>query len=191
MPFRTFVWLAVVLVAAGCDDGGAGTSTVFDSGLDPMRPLAGLSPQEADRLCNASRAWSKVQEDANRMLLCRLSAGTAAFLGWGSDPTLEMVRARCRETYDACLKREGIYAPENQTPPPMCSQPPASCAATVADTERCLNDRWMNVRGLTAYPTCDTLELEHGHIDNLFGNAFAVTLPPSCLALLQAGCTAP
>jgi hypothetical protein len=92
MSLRTLLPAAVILLTVGCDDGGSGAGTVFDSGLDPMRPLAGLSQQEADRLCSAARSWSKAQEDANRLLLCRLSAGTGNDLGGAVRSALDRSR---------------------------------------------------------------------------------------------------
>jgi hypothetical protein len=162
----------------GCgDDKPAGLST----GVDGSKPIGMVTPTEADRICKSTEAWAKraIAEDKQKQLFCRITALAAAAgggLGGGgtgaaSDTQLRMT---CQSSLDQCMM---ISTPAGGTASPMCQSFPASCTATVAEYEACLNDVPPFVdRTIAALPRCDSLT----QLSLLSLLALTTTLPPTC-----------
>jgi hypothetical protein len=152
--------LAVALGACGDDNNGK-----LSTGVDKNKPLGGVSPAEAEQICRSTENWARrtFAEAKQRELGCRITAlAAASVMGFGSDGTGSNVsdaqlQMSCASTEAQCLAAAG--AGSGTTPSPtMCQSFPASCMATVAEYEACLNDVPPFVdQTASTLPRCETL----------------------------------
>jgi hypothetical protein len=166
------------LVALGCGDD---KPSRFHTGVDGSKPLGTATPQEAEQICKSTETWARAQlaETRQRELTCRIGAIVAAssgLLGGGAAMVPPMqLQTTCRSTLDQCLAAGSAAqgAPSMAT----CQSFPASCTATVAEYEACLNDVPAFVdKTSSMLPTCETLN----PLSLLALASLVSTLPPSC-----------
>ena len=173
--------LALVLapfVALGCgDDKPSG----FHTGVDGSKPLGTATPQEAEQICKSTDTWARAQlaESKRRELTCRIGAIAAASSGLlggaGAMVPPMQLQTMCRSTLDQCLAAGS--APPSTPSTATCPSFPASCTATVAEYEACLNDVPPFVdKTASMLPTCETLN----PLSLLALASLVSTLPQSC-----------
>ena len=175
---RSLALLAAVALAGCGDDKPKALST----GVDGNKPLGTVTPGEAQSICNATQSWSNqtVTREKQQQLTCRLSSTAIASLGArgggmaGAPVTDAQLQMTCQTAYDRCTM---MPLPPASTAAPTCQAFPATCTATVAEYEACLNDvpPFLD-QTLAMLPTCEMLNrLSVLTILNLPN-----TLPASC-----------
>ncbi|MEI9942570.1 MAG: hypothetical protein WDO69_35600 [Pseudomonadota bacterium] len=147
--------LAMCVACGGSSDGGNGapanSSGNYSSGVSGDKQLGALTDQEFQGVCKnlsdyfSSGAVGKGFEE----FTCRfegLLAGVAA-------QTDAELQAACKATYDQC-----VAAPTTTTE--TCTKPDASCTATVAEYDACVNDSAKALTTLAnSIPSCDKLTM--------------------------------
>jgi hypothetical protein len=174
-------WLLALMVApllgVACDDD---KPSGFHTGVPGDRPLGTATPQEAEQICQATETWARAQlaETKQRELACRIGAiGAAAggLLGTGGAAVMPIeAQTTCRTVLDQCL---AAAAPSSMPGMAMCQAFPASCTATVAEYEACLNDVPPFVDKTAGnLPTCESLS----PLSLLALASLISTVPASC-----------
>lgn len=150
--------LGAGLVLAACGDDGPGR---LSTGVDTNKPIGTVTPQEADQICKSTQTWAKqaIAEAKQRELTCRVTAlalaAGGAFAGGGMGANEAQLRMTCQTSFDQCMMAP---VPTSSTVPAMCQSFPATCTATVAEYEACLNDMPPFVdKTLETLPKCETL----------------------------------
>lgn len=178
--FWKFALVLAPLAAFGCgDDEPSG----FHTGVDGSKPLGTATPQEAEQICKSTDTWARAQlaESKRRELFCRIGAIAAASSGLlggeggATVPPLQL-QTTCRSNLDQCLAMSAGALPATPSTA-TCQSFPASCTATVAEYEACLNDVPSFVdKTAGMLPTCETLN----PLSILALASLVSTLPPSC-----------
>src|SRR6187431_1778379 len=143
---------------AGSGSGGSGaagapstSSGNYSSGVAGDKQLSSLSDQEVAGLCKKLGDYfttGPVGKDLQDFS-CRFAG---LFAGFAAQSDAEL-RAACKTTYDACKA-----APTKTES--TCGKPEASCTATVAEYDACVNDSVKALAALEgALPSCDKLTL--------------------------------
>lgn len=150
-------WTALgvcALTACGSDDEGKKAGAPFSSSVSG-KPLSQLTDAEMTELCANVGDYYVTDPD--------LKSGTCRFAGVGmavasllfGEKTDEQLRATCAEFESACLRAESTGGTQQGT----CEKPGATCTATVAELEACINDSRDAVsNALLSMPSCETLK---------------------------------
>jgi hypothetical protein len=141
--------VGLLAVACGSDDdkGGSGGSTTVDSGVAEDKVANQLTDQEAKQVCESvGKAAEAALSGADaQKATCGFTAYTLASFTGGDDPA-----AACKMAYDECLK-----APQESTGG-ECTNPTATCTATVGEIEKCFTDTLSQLKALfSTLPGCD------------------------------------
>ena len=169
---------------SGSGSGGSGPSAAgaastnsgsFSSGLPGDKQLGSLTDDEAAALCKKlseyfadGSAVSKSFEEVT----CRL--GSVVLATFGSPDTDAALQASCKSFYDSCVASPTMSSES-------CGKADASCTATAAEYEACVNDSVKQIGQLgTAVPSCDQLTLASAA--TVFAGG-ASTSPASCQAV--------
>jgi len=141
---------------AGPSAGGAPNAPAggYSSGIAGDRQLGSLTDDEYAGMCqklsdyfsDSSATGKNVEEFA-----CRVSSALGAlFFGADSDAALQ---AACKPLYDTC-----VASPT--TTEESCTKPDATCQATVAEYDTCVNDELKALnQAVTAVPSCDKITI--------------------------------
>jgi hypothetical protein len=173
--------LLLAVALAGCGDE---KSSALSTGVDRNKPLGTVTPSEAQAICTATQMWTNqaITSDKQQQVTCRVTSNAIAALSarpavMGAPPVTDaQLQMTCQTAYDTCIMRPAP-APAPSTAAPTCQAFPASCTATVAEYETCLNDvpPFLDMT-LAMLPTCQTLtRLSILSVLNLPN-----TLPASC-----------
>ena len=162
--------------AGGSGAGGRPSSASGDysSGVPGDKQLGSLSEQEFQGLCKKLDDYFSTGPVAAGIeeFNCRMSGlFGAALSGAQTDAALQTA---CKPVYDAC-----IAAPTMATS--TCTKPDATCTATVAEYDACLNDSLDALSTLqNALPSCDKLTVASlGSLGSL-GGATSAQESASC-----------
>jgi len=142
--------------------GSGGTSSVggapsgnpgsYSSGIAGDRLLGSLTDDEFAGLCKKLSDYFSVSTPTGKnleLVSCRFTSAVAAL--FTAEPTDAALRTACQSSYDKCIA-SGTTATET------CTKPPATCAATVAEYDLCLNDQVQALNQIeSAVPSCDKL----------------------------------
>jgi hypothetical protein len=156
------------------DTGAPGAPPAIRTDVDGTKGLGTLNPTEVDKLCEATKVFAKalLENQTFRDVTCRIT-GITATLAAPDDPM--MVTMACKMAYDTCKA-----VPTTDTVTGMCPKPDATCMATVAEYEACLNE----LPGTTStldklIPRCESVNRQ-----SLAALAFAVaSIGPACQTL--------
>ncbi|MDX2021980.1 MAG: hypothetical protein SF187_17210 [Deltaproteobacteria bacterium] len=128
----------------------AGFGGTFSTNVTPSKPLNQLTPQEAQKVCEATTTYvGKGLQDATFTdLVCRI-AGLVSVL---NVPDAE-VQATCTKAYNAC---KAAPAPM-ELPTGACGETQTTqCTATVAEYEACVNELPSDLKAINAVvASCD------------------------------------
>ena len=151
-----------VFGCSGSDDsgdkaGGGGSGNTaggsFDSGLSDSQSLGALTDAQATALCDKLATYyssSAVTATLDEFGCKFTGLIGAAFSGATTD---DAARAACKTGYDECKE-----APSSSTQ--TCNKPSASCTATAAEFDACMNDSLAALQQtVNAIPACSTLTL--------------------------------
>lgn len=151
----TVVGLALFLSCtawAGCGGKEAAAVPVdlskpFATGFDPEHRLSQLTPGELGQACASAGRFLQASADRSLEINCR---STAIFTAKGKRGASDAeIQARCQAVYDDCTRTPHWRVSET------CGTPAASCTATVADIEGCVNTEVGYFSKLGAdLPTC-------------------------------------
>ena len=136
---------------AGASNSSTGT---FSSGLPGDKVLGTLTDDESAALCKKisdSFADGTTVAKSVEDFTCRFSSILSAlFMTPATDAALQ---AQCKSMYDTC-----IAGPSTSTE--TCKKPDATCTATVAEYDACVNDQLKALSQLgNILPTCDKITL--------------------------------
>ncbi|MEI9952547.1 MAG: hypothetical protein WDO74_27100 [Pseudomonadota bacterium] len=167
----------------GGSGGTPGTSAGnFSSGIPGDKQLGSLTDQEFSALCQKLDDYftdgpvgKSVQEFS-----CRFSGALLAAIS--SPKTDAALQASCKTIYDQC-----IASPTTSTV--TCTKPDATCTATAAEYDVCVNDMTASVSKLeNTLPSCDKLTLAS---QGTIGTGATPETPASCTAVRAKCPTAP
>ena len=145
--------------ASGGGDGGRSAAPI-DIGLPASKVAGTFNAAEKVQFCKAIEQFAMGPDlDA---AICRLgsmfSATLALFSGAETDSELQMV---CQDSYDTCTT-------SGTSMPGTCSPPLATCLATVAEIETCLDDQMAELLSTAdMLPACSAVT-----------KAFLMSIPP-------------
>ena len=162
--------LGIAAASAACDDDDKAKNQTADAGIDaaplpppdagfggpfttnvtPSKPLDQLTPQEAQKVCEATTKYvgKGFQDPAFTDLLCRV----AGLLSIIEVPESEVKQA-CTAAYNEC-KAQPL---PTDVPADACENPEATdCTATVAEYEACVSELPDDIKAINAVvSSCD------------------------------------
>jgi len=135
--------------SGGAPSGNPGN---YSSGIAGDRLLGSLTDDEFAGLCKKLSDYFSFSTPTGKNLeltSCRFTSAVAAL--FTAEQTDAALRTACQSSYDKCIA-SGTTATET------CTKPPATCAATVAEYDLCLNDQVQALNQIeSAVPSCDKL----------------------------------
>jgi len=141
---------------SGSHAGGAPAtnSGSFSSGLPEDKQLGALTDAEAEALCKRIEGYfaddTTVGKNVDEFLCRFTSALTALFAAPETDAALQ---SSCKSLYASCIASPTMSSG-------TCEKPDATCTATVAEYEACMNDQLALLNQLgSAVPSCDQITL--------------------------------
>jgi hypothetical protein len=138
---------------AAAGSAGTGSTATFSSSVPANEQLSTISDQDSATLCKEIDAFESGANSAKlEDFSCRLTALLAAAISGSS--TDAGLQGACKTAYDACV----ATPPSSTTSTTTCTKPDATCTATVAELEACLNDSGPYIdQVLGQLPSCAAL----------------------------------
>ena len=185
--------LGIVLIAGyvagigGCgDDSGDGTAAPGQvaTGLPPGQSLGTLTQADAEQLCQASsRAAQELMASAEyHSGSCKLAgvmmAGMGAAFADPPPPDSELQQT-CKTMYDQCMSAQ----PQSTESSGTCTPPPATCTATVAEYEACMEASLRAMKDVyAALPGCEEITAASLQTSTSTETSMTASQPPECQA---------
>lgn len=162
----------------------APTGEAFSSGLEKTKQIGDLTDEEKQQLLDATN--QHVPPGMTKESLDQSMCTFAAVLSLG--PVLNtlntdaLVQEACIQSRDLCIGQIASTGPMTDI-----SIFPATCTATVAETEQCLTaQNEFGADFLKRFPTCDALTVATVTDPGLFAGVEALnSAPPACAVLAE------
>ena len=196
--------LVSTMAAAGCSEGGGGTTGTAGSGggttgtaggaggttgtggsggggsvttISSSRTLGSLTAAESDQLCNDTKAYFMAA--ISKTNSCKFSALSNA--ASTSAPNDTVLQTNCTSMETSC-NASATMGPGTST---SCFPPAATCTATVAQYSACISDEAALLnQSATTLPSCAAVRL--ADITPIFGAVEALYQATGCMALMAA-----
>jgi hypothetical protein len=167
------------------DAGGPAPVAPYSAGIDGTRTVSTLTDAEKSGLCTSGITYYSMS--VSRADACRLqSVGNTSGITFSGTANDDGVQSNCSREQSSCLDA----SPTSRSFYTTLCVPKLSCAATVADYERCVNDLGKAlVAGMVDFPRCqDLMAANYKSIESPALTLANTNQPASCQAL-DAKCT--
>jgi hypothetical protein len=163
---------------------GGSPSGPFSTGIAGTKTLGSLTDSEMQTLCAANAAFARTVMTPE--MACRAGAiGFAGLSGMSPTATDAQIQQTCAMIYGMCM----AGGPSGGAPATAdagantCAKPDATCTATVAEYETCMNDsKTAMQQAMSSAPACEALTVAWVKANSGDAGSSSVD-PPSCQAI--------